>query len=137
MLPNRFALGAFVTVLLGTLLFGETFPFSRFSMYANVGRRSETAVPVFWADGRVVDPWSYERFSGLDLAQVLVPKTLPGSLNYKTDDGYRWISEHLAREGEPRGPVRFAAGYVTVRLSANGELTHQPHVLTEGRAWQH
>ena len=135
-MPNRYALGAFIAVLVGTLLLGETFPFSRFSMYASVGPRTETAVPVFWADGRVVDPKRYERFQGLDLAQVLVPKTLPSSLNYKTDDAYRWISEHLARADEPGGPVRFAAGYITVRLTPGGPLTHEPHVLTEGRAWQ-
>jgi hypothetical protein len=133
--PSRYGLVAFIAVLAGGLLLGETFPFSRFSMYANVGRRTESAVPVFLADGVVTEPSRYERFQGLELSRVLLQKTQPSSLQYKTDDGYRWISRHVAQDGERAGPVRFAAGYVTVRLSPAGELTHETHILTEGHAW--
>jgi hypothetical protein len=126
---------AAAAVLIGAALLGESYPFSRFSMYAKVGARSSAAVPVFLADDRLVQPERFTGFRGLDPSWSSRLKSMPGSLGYVTDDAQRWIMEHSSAESAPPGPVRFAIGYVVVTLAPGGKLTREAHLLSEGRAW--
>ena len=67
---TRAAAVAFGLYVAGAWLLGERFPFSRFSMYASLGRYQESHVPVFLADGRPAEVRSYARFSAIDPAAV-------------------------------------------------------------------
>ena len=127
----RVAAVALVAYVVIALIVGEWFPFSRFSMYSTLGRRTEGAVPVLLADGVVARARDFDRYVGLE-AQALGPGTRPCSMNYRVDEDRRWIASH---SGTTPGPVRIEYGYVPVRISQGRVLRGPVDVVARGRAW--
>jgi hypothetical protein len=136
--PLPFALPAvcaFAIYLGGSLALGERFPFSRFSMYADVAGRAEGAVPVFLADGEPASPHAFTGFAGID-PDGLLPRDIPCSLEYVVADAARWIRTHPASEGRRGEGARFQVGYRILTIDARGGLSERLRIVAEGRAWR-
>ncbi len=133
---SRTALAAATVFALANATVGEHFPFSRYAMYADLDGYDEAAVIVFRADGQPAEPESFERFSGDALFNLTSPQGVRCSMGWRVFESRRWMETHAAPTGDPPGPVRFEAGYVMARMSADGPHVSDEFVpLAEGHAW--
>jgi len=122
---------AFAIYASASLLAGEVFPLSRFSMYADARAYGTSHVPVFLADGEPADIRDYRRFSGLDPA-LMGPGRRICSLGFEVDEAERWVADHTGTEA---GPSSVAYGYVSVRLVDGAVVRGEPEIVTRGTAW--
>ncbi len=128
---SRPALLAFVVYLLGGLVLGEVFPFSRFSMYADIARRDYGAVPVFLVGGDQGDPSRLSGFHHLDPDQFHSPPGLVSAMDYVVDD---WAAIVRARPAAEPGPLAVEVAYDLVRVR-DGGIQRQRVVVARGTAW--
>jgi hypothetical protein len=134
-MPRRvspWAFGAFAIYLGGGLFFGERFPFSRFSMYADIAARDRGAIPVFLADGVDTEPRTFRSFSGLDPARFRAPEGVVSTLDYVVNERAAWVAAHPA---DTPGPIRIEVGFDLVRLD-HGVIVHDVRVVEDGTAWR-
>lgn len=130
-LPPRAALLAFVVWLTGGLLLGECWPFSRYSMYADIADREQGALPLFWANGQPAEPEQFSSFYGVDPSAFNGPEGIPTTFDYLTRPRAQWVSTHPAAHP---GPVRIEVGWELVKMGPHG-LERSPMILSTGSAW--
>jgi hypothetical protein len=119
-----------------SLLIGDWFPFSRYSMYASIGRRDHGATPYFKAAGEFVRIDLYGEFLGLELSGMY-PQGTPCSLEWQVHEARRWIKQHPAPDGplpspEARVPVEF--GFRLLWVDDAGHLTEKLRPTLQGTA---
>jgi hypothetical protein len=125
-----YSVGAFLLYVAGAVLLGDTFPFSRFSMYADYRRQG--AVPVFLAGGRPVSVRAFESFFGID-PDRMYPKGTPCSLEWRIHEARRWIVQHTASGPMERAvPVQWGFTFVTVDEA--GRVRQDVRIVSEGVA---
>ena len=124
---------SFLVYLLGCLLFGSRYPFSKFELYSDVGHRDEGAVLLFLADGQEAELHRYTGFDGLEPEHFL-PSHIPTSLTWMVEEARRWVSEHPSHEGP--GPVAVAVGFRMLRIGEDGTIIEEQLILQEGTAWK-
>ena len=127
------SLASCAVFVLGSLIVGEVFPFSRFDMYATKIDHHAGAVPAFWSGDRLVNPEHYRDFVGIQ-PDALDHPPAPCSMEYAVRDGQRWIRSHAAPAGSPEGPSDFRAGFIVVEQAADGSISHRDVVVTRGTA---
>lgn len=126
------ALLAFAVYLGGGVVLGDTFPFSRFSMYSVAGgARDQGAVPVFLADGTPQPVEAFEAFHGLEPSRYAPPRGIPCSLEYRVQDMARWVAAHPA---ERPGPVRAELAFVILEQQSDGSVHQTIEVISSGWA---
>ena len=127
-------LAALLYILI-SLAIGDWFPFSRYSMYASIGRRDHGAAPYFKANGEFVRIDHYGDFSGLDL-EAMYPRGIPCSLEWQVHEARRWIQRHPAPAGQAEGeavvPVEF--GFRLIWVDEQGRLTMTLRPTMQGHA---
>jgi hypothetical protein len=106
---------------------GDRFPFSRYSMYADVGGRQEGAVLVVRVGGREVDFHEVVAWKGVDPARI-EPFSVPCSLHWVVFEAQRWISEHA---GE--ATMELEIGYRILRVEPDG--TFSERFVERARGW--
>jgi hypothetical protein len=125
-----YSVGAFLLYVAGAVLFGDTFPFSRFSMYADF--RKQGAVPVFLAGGRPVPVRDFESFFGID-PDGMYPRGFPCSLQWRIYEAQRWIAQHTAPSPTERSvPVQW--GFKVVTVDDAGRVREDVRIVSEGVA---
>jgi len=129
----RAAVLAFLLYYLGSALLGEAFPFSRFSMYAGAGRRTEGATFAVLADGKPVRLRSLTRFSALE-GSFEDPKR-PTSLGHAVEEARGYVLGHRASDAEPPGPVRVEIGYRRIAWTDEGLQVGDEVTSLRCRAW--
>lgn len=122
------ACGIYIT---GALLFDELFPFSRYAMYADIGGRTQGAIPLFLADGQAAEPQDYAAFYGLSPERFFAPEGVACSLNYIVTERAAWVGAHPATAP---GPIQVQVGFTLVTLR-DGGLSQERLILQEGSAW--
>jgi hypothetical protein len=128
--PPRPALVAFAVVLGGGVVLGETFPFSRFSMYAGIEPRDRGATPVFLADGEIVPVEQFEGFQ-LDVDAWRSPEGIPTTMDYLTNDIAGWVRAH---PGDTSCAVRAELGWVISTRGDDGAIAQSTLVQSSGTA---
>ncbi len=131
MVLSRPAAIAFVAYVLGGLVLGEVFPFSRYTMYADIAARDYGAVPVFVVAGVESDPAEFSSFHGLDPAQFVAPAGIVTAMDYVTRG---WGDQVRRRPADDPGPLAVEVAYDLVRVRA-GEVQRQRIVVARGSAW--
>jgi hypothetical protein len=151
--PPRPALVAFAVVLGGGVVLGETFPFSRFSMYAGIEPRDRGATPVFLADGEIVPVEQFDAFQ-LEVDAWRSPEGIPTTMDYLTNDIAGWIRAHPSpvapgvppapvapgvppapvAPGVPPGCVRAELGWVISTRGDDGAIAQSTLVQSSGTA---
>lgn len=125
------ALLAFAIYFFGSLLIGEFFPFSRFSMYANISPHAQGAIPVFLANGVAAEARDFKAFYGLEPIKFRAPQGVACSLGYLVDERAAWVAQHPASTA---GPVQISVGFDQISL-VEGEIKHDLLITTTGSAW--
>ncbi len=132
------ALLSFVVYFAASTWIGETFPFSRYEMYAYTGYR-EGAVLQVEVDGRVVPMRSVHAFVGIDPADLEYGDDAPYGQEYLLDQLRHYVTTHSVAEEQARmwGPGRpVRLGYRIIRSTPDGPSPDDAlTVLAEGRAW--
>ncbi|MDP2314654.1 MAG: hypothetical protein Q8P41_17250 [Pseudomonadota bacterium] len=128
---HPWALGAFALYVSGGLLLGERFPFSRFTMYADIAPRDRGAVPFFLANGKAAEPHDFRGFHGLSAGGFSAPEGVVGTLGYIVAERAAWVVAHPAGSA---GPVDITVGYDLVRVE-DGRVLHDLRITAEGTAW--
>ncbi len=131
MVLSRPAVTAFVVYLLGGLLLGEVFPFSRYTMYADIAARDYGAVPVFLVDGAESEPSAFSSFHALDPSAFVAPTGVVTAMDYVTRD---WGDQVRRRPASSPGPLVVEVAYDLVRVRG-GEVQRQRIVVARGTAW--
>jgi len=124
------ALAAMLVYMAISLLVGDRFPFSKYSMYADLRTRDEGAVLyVRWGE-RFVDPDQLEAVHGLDVA-ALDPKQRPCSQQWLVYEAQRWLADHtLASAPDDGEPVE--VGFRLLRIEPDGSLHERLEPVTRG-----
>lgn len=129
--PTLWAFTAFFTYMAVSLLVGDTFPFSRYSMYAKLRNRVEGAVFAVRVAGQLVPVGELERFVGVDPAKV-DPEGYPCSQQWVVYEARRWIEANGAAEADDTS-VEVEVGFRILRLE-RFVLQERWAPLTSGRA---
>lgn len=129
------ALAAALFYIVGSLVLGDSYPFSKHSMYASTAMRDKGAVPLMLADKQPIEVDELERFQGID-PERLYPRGLPCSLEWQVHEAGRWIRNHLAAADAEPGPVKVSWGFVIVRVNDQGKITEKWRPVQEGTAWR-
>ncbi len=116
-----------------SLVVGDRFPFSRYSMYASTAGRSHGAVLYCKADGEFVDVHRLDGFAGIDPAAIY-PEGLACSLEWKVHEARRFIEQHQAAPGAEPGAVRVELGYRLLQVDERGVLTQRFRPVAHGTA---
>ncbi len=133
---SRPALVAAALFAMANLAVGDTFPFSRYAMYADLEGYDSSALIVFRADGKPAQPEAFRRFSGEPLFHVTSPQGVRCSMGWRVFESRRWMETHAADPGEEPGPVKFQVGYVMTKLTAEGPTVSDEFIpLADGHAW--
>lgn len=127
--PILVALVACVLYVVVSLVVGDRFPFSRYSMYARLTTRKEGAVLYVRAGDRFVAPDDLDAVSGLELAG-LDPRKFPTSQEWLTHEAQRWLSSRSVAKID--GGVPIEVGYRMLRVDEDGTLHERLHVVTSG-----
>lgn len=125
------ALLAFVMYFFGSLLVGEFFPFSRFSMYANISPQAQGAIPVFLANGVAAEARDFKAFYDLEPIKFYAPQGVACSLGYLVEERSAWVAQHPATAA---GPIQISVGFDQISL-VEGEIKHDLLITTTGSAW--
>lgn len=125
------ALAALASYVVISLLVGDRFPFSRYSMYARLTHRREGAVLYVKAGEVFVAPDDLELVSGLDVP-ALDPKRVPCSQEWPVYEAQRWLTLHSVDE-PPKDAVRVEVGYRILSVGADGVLSMRLDPVTVGR----
>lgn len=125
------ALGALVLYVVISARVGDAFPFSRYSMYASVTRRTDAAVVSVRVGGVETPAARLERFVGLD-PEALHPRGYACSQEWVLWEVKRWVAEHLAAEADPDS-VPVEIGFRVLRFDG-GALSERFVPLASGRA---
>lgn len=130
------AVPAFGLYLLGALLVGEVYPFSRYTMYAISGYDRGTAL-VFLADGQPVgDLRRFRAFADFDTDRLQYPPGQPGSQEYLLDAVRHQVRARTADRPPEEPSVHLQIGFQVAEPSPQGPRVVEPFVLlAEGRAW--
>ncbi|MBM4367899.1 MAG: hypothetical protein FJ102_16925, partial [Deltaproteobacteria bacterium] len=118
MVLSRPAVTAFIAYLLGALVLGEVFPFSRYTMYADIAARDYGAIPVFVVDGSERDPSTLHAFHDLDPAEFVAPAGVVTAMDYVTRG---WADLVRRRPATAPGPLAVEVAYDLVRVQG-GEV---------------
>lgn len=105
---------------------GDRFPFSRYSMYADLGGRREGAVLYVRLGGRDVEFHEVVAWQGVDPAAI-EPFSVPCSLHWVVFEAQRWIAEHT---GDATVPLEI--GYRILRVEADGSFSERLEVRAHG-----
>jgi len=129
--PHRAGLVSLALVAGGGVVLGEVYPWSRYSMYADLGQRDHGAVPLVRVDGQQADLRDYVAFADLDPAAFRPPPDVPCSMLYVFDQQ----SEHVrGRLRAGPGPLPVEIGVLLVRPGRGGPQVEE-RVLQRGSAW--
>jgi hypothetical protein len=101
-----------------SLIVGDRFPFSRYSMYARLTTRAEGAVLYVRAGERFVAPDDLEVVHGLDIAAI-DPKGRPCSQEWLVYEAQRWLKNH-AVVAPPEDGIAVEVGYRMLRIDKDG-----------------
>lgn len=115
-----------------SLIVGDLFPFSRYSMYAQLTTRKEGAVLYVRVGERFVSPDDLDSFHGLDVP-ALDPKLVPCSQQWFVYESQRWMD--LQRVGSRvEGAVEIEVGYRMLAIDEQGALSERLAPVTRGTA---
>ena len=134
MRPSKAAALAFAVYAATSLLVGESFPFSPFSMYSDIVT-DPVAVPAFLASGEAALVEDYGCFEGVDPELVQAPARVRHSSQYVWQ---AWRRAVVGEQATPAGraadvPVEF--GYAMLHRDAEGRaVVDPPVVLARGLA---
>lgn len=106
-----------VYMVLGTVI-GETWPLSRYPMYADL--TSGGAIPLFLADGKPVFPEELVDIQGCAPEQIRIPDGIQGNVGWRMDEIRRWVASHGS---DATGPVRLQVGLTRVVATPDGPQT--------------
>ena len=130
-IPLQPAYITFILYLGACLVGGECFPFSRFTMYADISPHDRGALPVFFADGLPANPTDFHAFYGIDPQKFQAPEGVACSLGYLLQERAAWVAEHPATAA---GPIHITAGFDQISL-VDGVIIHDVLITVEGSAW--
>ena len=122
-----------IVYAIGCRFIGEHFPFSKFNLYSDTSQRTNSAVPVFLADGEPANIWEFDRFSGFS-ADEFLPQDMPTGLTWMAHEAARWVREHPNEESE-LGPVKADYGFRVFAVGEDGCIEEEIKVLQSGSAW--
>jgi hypothetical protein len=125
------ALVACVAYIGISLLVGDRFPFSRYSMYARLTHWREGAVLYVRAGEEFVAPDELECVFGLDVP-ALDPKRVPCSQEWLVYEAQRWLTAHLVND-EPEDAIVVEVGYRMLRVEPDGSISMRLDPVTTGR----
>ncbi len=131
MLPIEIALAAMAVYIVISLLVGDRFPFSRYSMYANLTQREQGAVFFVRAGDRFVAADELDAVWGIDVP-ALDPKLVPCSQQWLVYEAQRWLESHLV-EAPPEDSLPLEIGYRMLKVEPDGAVSMRLDVLTQGR----
>jgi hypothetical protein len=124
------ALVACVLYVAVSLVVGDRFPFSKYSMYASLGQRSEGAVLYVQAGACFVSPDQLEAVHGLDVP-ALDPKRVPCSQQWVVYEAQRWLENHGV-DAPPADGVEVEVGYRMLKVEDDGSVSMNLHPVTSG-----
>lgn len=113
-----------------SLLVGDRFPFSRYSMYARLDQRREGAVLYVRAGERFVVADELEVVHGLDVP-ALDPKRVPCSQQWLVYEAQRWLTNHSVA-APPEGGIPLELGYRILSVDDAGALSERLAPVTRG-----
>ena len=106
--PALLALGLYM-IIAGAV--GEVWPFSRFTMYANIPKNA--AVPMLKVNGEDHFPEEFVDFFGCTAEQIRLPHGIPSRVRWRQDEIGHWVSRHSAANP---GDVAVDFGYQMVTV---------------------
>jgi len=121
---------AAIVYMVISLAVGDRFPFSRYSMYANLTTRKEGAVLYIKAGDAFVAPDDLEAVHGLDVP-AMNPRKVPCSQQWLVYEAQRWLDDHRA-EAPPDNAVAVEIGYRMLRVEDDGSLSERLDPVTRG-----
>jgi hypothetical protein len=130
MVEIEIALSAMLVYVAISLVVGDRFPFSRYSMYAGLTERKEGAVFFVRTGDRFIAADELEAVSGIDVP-ALDPAKVPCSQQWIVYEAQRWLENHLVEE-HPEDAVPVEMGYRMLRVEADGTVSMRLEVLTKG-----
>ena len=130
MIEIEVALVACILYIVISLLVGDRFPFSRYSMYATLTRRQEGAVLYLKMGERFIAADELVEIHGLDVP-ALDPKRVPCSQQWAVYEAQRWLSAHSVKTA-PKDGAPVEAGYRMLRVEADGSISMRLIPLTSG-----
>lgn len=125
------ALAACLLYVAVSLVVGDRFPFSRYSMYAKLRGREEGAVLVIRADGVELPFYELARWHGVDPA-ALDPAGVPCSLQWVAYEARRWVEQHTVASAEGL-PLEVEVGWRILRVDPQGRLLERFEPRGRGR----
>ena len=118
------------------MVVGESYPFSPFAMYSDIGNRREGAVPYARIDGSVARLTELDGFSGLDLDQMR-PNGLPVSLGNIVDQDIVHVRGRLSGAPPPGARIhQVEYGYRIIKLHDDGSFDYDHVIRTKGVGWE-
>ena len=124
------ALAACTAYIVISLVVGDRYPFSRYSMYAQLTTRKEGAVLYVKVGEDFVPSYFVEEVSGLDLA-VIEPRKVPCSQEWLVYEAQRWLRNHTV-ETPSEGALPIEVGWRMLRVDEAGELHQRLVPITRG-----
>lgn len=124
------ALVAMLLYMAISLRVGDRFPFSKYSMYADLRTRDEGAVLYVRLGERFVDPDQLEAVHGLDV-EALDPKKRPCSQQWLVYEAQRWLRDHTVAS-VPDGGELVEVGWRLLRIEPDGSLSERLEPMTRG-----
>ncbi|MFZ5482336.1 MAG: hypothetical protein ACOZNI_36580 [Myxococcota bacterium] len=115
-----------------SLVVGDRFPFSRYSMYASLTTRDEGAVLYVRSGDRFLAPDDLDAVFGLDVP-ALDPARVPCSQQWAVYEAQRWLASRAA-PAPPEGAVPIELGWRMLRVDDAGGLVERLAPVTAGVA---
>lgn len=131
MIATLWSIGAMILYSIVAMRVGDTFPFSKYSMYARLRGRVEGAVLSVRAAGKEVRAAQLCDFVGVDPALV-TPDGYPCSQQWAVYEVQRWIADNQAAEAGADA-VEVEVGFRIIRVEAF-RLEERFVSLSKGRA---
>ncbi len=114
MTESLIALIAAIAYVLISLAVGDRFPFSRYSMYADLTTREEGAVLYIRAAERFIAPDDLDAVHGIEVS-ALSPKGIPCSQEWLVHEAQRWLGNHRV-DHPPEDGVPVEVGWRMLRV---------------------